>query len=87
MPTISMFYGIVIRMYWKDHARPHLHAFYSGDEAAFSVSPAKKIAGRFPKTAIRLVLKWVKLHKRELMKDWDLASSGRQLVEIPGLDE
>ena len=33
MPTISMFYGILIRMYYDDHNPPHIHALY-GDEAA-----------------------------------------------------
>lgn len=30
MPTIAMFYGIAIRMYFDDHNPPHLHAQYEG---------------------------------------------------------
>jgi hypothetical protein len=26
MPTISTFYGILIQMFWRDHAPPHFHA-------------------------------------------------------------
>ena len=40
MPTISMFYGILIKMNWKDvgqHNQPHFHAFYGDYEASFSL--------------------------------------------------
>jgi hypothetical protein len=33
VPRISEFYGIVIEMYFADHAPPHFHARYSGEEA------------------------------------------------------
>jgi len=32
MPTISEFFGIVILMFFDDHAPPHFHARYGGDE-------------------------------------------------------
>lgn len=51
MPTISMFYGIVIRMYWNDidkHKMPHFHAYYGDEEAIFSLD-GDIIAGSFPK--------------------------------------
>ena len=86
MPTISKFYGIVIRMYWADHARPHIHAFYSGYQAVFGVSPAEHIEGRFPPNAIRLVLQWIRLYRRELLADWELAEAGQSLSKIPGLE-
>ena len=28
MPTLSIFFGIVIRMYFDDHPPPHFHAIY-----------------------------------------------------------
>ena len=28
MPTISQFFGIVIQMFWREHAPPHFHALY-----------------------------------------------------------
>jgi len=40
MPTISMFYGIVICLYFYDderHKLPHIHARYQGQEASFSI--------------------------------------------------
>ena len=37
MPTISIFYGIVIQIFWRDHNPPHFHALYGEYEAVFDV--------------------------------------------------
>jgi len=37
MPEISRFLGIVIAMYFKEHAPPHFHAKYEEQRAAFSI--------------------------------------------------
>jgi len=40
MPVISMFYGIIVRMYKESgtkHKVPHIHADYSGDEVVVSI--------------------------------------------------
>ncbi|KAA2241046.1 DUF4160 domain-containing protein [Salinarimonas soli] len=55
MPTISIFFGIVIQMYWRDHNPPHLHAFYQGHEALFEIETGEVIAGSLPATARRIV--------------------------------
>ena len=39
MPIVSMFFGIVIRMYYDEHAPPHFHAEYQG-KRRFSTSKA-----------------------------------------------
>ncbi|MCX6029469.1 MAG: DUF4160 domain-containing protein [Chloroflexi bacterium] len=47
MPVLSMFYGIVIRMYFFDdqqHHVPHLHAEYAGKRAVFSISDGELLA-------------------------------------------
>jgi len=36
MPTISIFFGITVQMYWRDHPPPHVHVFYGGAEALLS---------------------------------------------------
>ena len=42
MPTISSFYGILIRMFYNDHGPPHFHARYGEFEATiFRVSNAR----------------------------------------------
>jgi len=85
MPTLSIFFGITIRMYWQDHARPHFHAFYSGDEATFSVNPEGHISGKFQERAIRLVEEWTRLHREELLFNWNLLSRNQSAVKIEGL--
>ena len=38
MPTISTFYGILIRMFFNDHAPPHFHARYGEFEAKINIA-------------------------------------------------
>jgi Domain of unknown function (DUF4160) len=46
VPTISRFYWIVIRMYFSDHAPPHFHALYGGEEAVVAIGRARSfVAG------------------------------------------
>ena len=70
MPEISRFYGIVIRMYFNDHAPPHFHAIYSGTEAQIAVNPVAIRSGRLPPRAMALVVEWALLHEEELMENW-----------------
>src|SRR6476661_6598087 len=48
VPTISRFYGIVIRMYFSDHAPPHFHAVYAGEEAVIMIATGEILRGRLP---------------------------------------
>jgi hypothetical protein len=72
LPTISRFYGIVIRMYFGDHVPPHLHAVYAEFEAVFDIRASAIIEGKLPDRATGLVLEWIELHRTELMEDWEL---------------
>ncbi len=74
MPTISIFYGIVIQMFWKDHAPPHFHALYGEYEAQIDIRTLQVIEGRLPRRALQLVLDWAELHKTELLEDWELCT-------------
>ena len=61
MPTISMFYGILIRMYLgeKEHNPPHIHAIYQNDKAIFDIASGEKIEGTIPKDKEKLVSAWI----------------------------
>ncbi len=37
MPEVSRFYGIVIRMFFREHGPPHFHAEYSGHQAVMGI--------------------------------------------------
>lgn len=70
MPILSMFYGIVVRMYFfddKQHHVPHVHAEYSGDQAVFAIATAEVLAGVLPSGKTRLVQAWIEIHRDELL--------------------
>lgn len=88
MPAISMFYGIIIYMYYfdnKQHKLPHIHAKYQGEEAIIGIPSGNVIEGKIPKNKMKLVEAWVEIHQDELMADWQLAIEGEQLFKIDGL--
>lgn len=85
MPTISMFYGIIIRMYnSNEHNPPHFHAAYQGYEGSFSMD-GEQISGDIPKRQIKLISAWAEIHKDELMANWELAMSGQSPYKIEPL--
>ena len=87
MPTISMFYGILIRMYLgkKEHNPPHIHAFYQNDKAVFDITSGEKTEGTIPKDKEKLVAAWIVLHREELLADWELAQNGELPYNIDPL--
>ncbi len=88
MPTISIFYGIRIMMYFYDtgkHNMPPIHAEYQDDEAVFSIMEGVVIAGNLPRKQTRLVQAWIELHQESLMVDWKLAISGEEPLRIEPL--
>jgi len=85
MPVISIFLGIIILMYWRDHNPPHFHAKYGDYEILVSLE-GQIMEGRFPKRALRLVLEWMDMHRDELMLNWVKASHGEPLMAIPPLE-
>lgn len=88
MPIISMFYGIIIRMYLIDnqhHNLPHIHARYAEFEASINIADGEILAGGLPRKQLRLVQAWIELHHDELMANWELAASGESLYKIAPL--
>lgn len=70
MPTISSFYGILIRMYFGDHPLPHFHVRYCEHKARFEIASGDRIDGELPPRADRLVHDWAALHRAELEENW-----------------
>jgi hypothetical protein len=85
MPTISMFYGILIQMYWDEHAPPHFHAIYGEFKAAADIRSLMISEGNLPRRAAQLVLDWAELHQQELLEDWDLCQIKQQPKPIEPL--
>ncbi len=86
MPEISRFLGIVIAMYYNDHAPPHFHARYGGNEIRVKIDTGEILSGSFPRRAQNLVLEWLKLHRSELIEDWQLAQERKLLNKIEPLE-
>ncbi|MDG4552698.1 MAG: DUF4160 domain-containing protein [Candidatus Competibacter sp.] len=72
MPTISVFYGIIIRMFFDDHAPPHFHAQYGEFKATINIRTLDVLDGKLPRRALDLVLDWAELRQAELLEDWRL---------------
>ncbi|MDI6791371.1 MAG: DUF4160 domain-containing protein [bacterium] len=88
MPILSMFYGIVIRMYFYDdqqHHVPHFHAEYAGKRVVFSISNGEVLAGKLPSGKARLVQAWIEIHREELLANWELAVNGEEVFKIEPL--
>ena len=87
MPIISIFFGIVIRINFFDHAPPHLHAARGGTEALFDIRTGRVIAGSLPRREARYVVEWIVKNRAELMRNWDLAANGQPTFKIEGLED
>ena len=85
MPEISRFFGIIIAMYYDDHAPPHFHAKYGEYEMTVSIADGA-VVGNFPGRAKGLVIEWLHLHKDDLSVNWVRAENHEPLQRIPPLE-
>ena len=87
MPTISMFYGIIVRMYFApgEHDPPHFHAYYGEYKGSVDIGTCDIIEGNLPRRQRKLVLAWAELHQEELMANWSLVMNGESPFQIPPL--
>lgn len=85
MPTISEFFGIMILMFYGDHAPPHFHARYGEHEALIQISPLGIQRGYLPPRVLSLVIEWASIHQQELLEDWKRAEANQKLEKIAPL--
>lgn len=86
MPELSRFYGIVIRMYFGDHAPPHFHAVYGQDNAVVDIENLRLIGGELPPRARGLVIEWAAIHQDELREAFRRAQAMMAPDKIAPLD-
>jgi hypothetical protein len=86
MPTVSRFYGIVISIYYGDHAPPHFHARYAEYRSKVAINTLVITEGGLPHRAESLVLEWAALRRTELYENWQRAQDGLPLEPIAPLD-
>jgi hypothetical protein len=88
MPVISMFSGIIVRMYFfdtKQHAKPHIHAEYGEFTAVFAIEDSSLPGGSLPPRQTRLIQAWIELRREDLAADWILAANGATLLAVEPL--
>ena len=88
MATLSMFYGLVISMFYgdnKQHKIPHIHVRYQDMKAIFLIPDGEMIEGSLPQKKIKLVQAWIIMHEEDLMANWDLATSEANIFKIDPL--
>lgn len=86
MPTISIFLGLTVRMYYDDHAPPHFHVYYGDAEAQITIETLTVLRGRLPNRALNLAREWAEQHRDELMDNWNCAARHQRLAQIAGLE-
>jgi hypothetical protein len=85
MPEISRFFGVVIAIFYDDHNPPHFHARYEGAKAVIDINALSIREGALPPRVFGLVIEWATLHKKDLIKNWELAKDKKPLQTIDPL--
>jgi Domain of unknown function (DUF4160) len=85
VPSISRFHGIVISMYFDDHAPPHFHAWAAGREAKVRIDNFEVIECSITKKQLSMVLTWARLHQEELEENWKRARNSETLNPVEPL--
>lgn len=83
MPVISRFYGVVIKMYFRqdEHNPPHIHAIYGEYIGVIDIQTGKMLEGDLPVRALKMVQEWTESHKDALMRIWET----QQFAKLPPL--
>lgn len=87
MPTISMFYGIVVRMQSEKggkHHKPHIHCIYGDDEIVVALD-GEVMEGSVPSSKLKLIEAWITIHQEDLMANWKLLNDGDGYFKIDPL--
>ena len=88
MPVISMFYGVIVLMYFFDNRRhnlPHIHVQYGEEEAVLTIPDGQVIEGEIRSNKLKLVQAWIEIHQVDLMANWELAICGQSVFKIEPL--
>ena len=85
MPTISIFFGLIIRMYYKDHQPPHIHVQYQSKNAIVDILTGNMTEGNLPTPQLRYVQAWIEIHREDLFANWELCRNGENPFKIDSL--
>lgn len=73
MPELSRFYGIAIKMFFRqrEHAPPHFHVVYGNSVGIVNLETLEMEEGDLPPRALSMVREWAELHRTELLEVWN----------------
>jgi hypothetical protein len=86
VPEICRFFGIVIRMYYREHNPPHFYADYGGEQVQIDIESLKILEGQLNARAERMVREWAQLHRDELLANWNRARAAEEPQPIEPLE-
>jgi hypothetical protein len=86
MPILSVFFGIIVRMWHDDHPPAHVHVEYQGFIASVSIESGEITRGQLPRKAAAIVKEWCLKHQDELLANWRRAERFEALERIQGAD-
>ncbi len=87
MPILSVFFGIIVRMWHDDHPPPHIHVEYQGFEALVNIQTGIISEGRLPNKAAAIVKEWCLRHQKELLENWERGQHFEPMERIQGADQ
>ena len=70
MPVISLFYGIIVEMFYNEHIPPHFHARHGEDRAVIDIASGDVLEGELSRRDLRLVEAWLELNRESLMANY-----------------
>ncbi len=85
MPEIARFYGLIIKMFYRDHLPPHFHVEYGEFEGIFDIKTMEMLEGELPARAKLLAIEWAILHRKELEENWERRNKGETIKRIDPL--
>lgn len=75
MPEISRFLGIIITMYFNEHAPAHFHAKYGENKATFCIKTLQLLEGNLPPRIKGYVVEWGSIYQKELQENWEMLTN------------
>jgi Domain of unknown function (DUF4160) len=85
MPVIAIFFGIVIRMYYREHEPAHFHAEHQAQAGKFDFDGNQIVGNIVSANALALIRQWAQLHRPALEANWSRIKAGQHLDRIPPL--
>jgi len=86
LPEISRFFGIIIAMFYNDHAPPHFHVRYGQEKAIVDIENLTVLAGSLSPRVLGLVIEWAARHRDALHANWIRARDHEPLLPIAPLE-